>query len=172
MGAPKQAKPRPPLEAVDRLLAVAPNATVVVGADGRLVGLNTRAENLFGYSQAELKGKRTDLLMPTPGRARNGTHRGSRGVGRLGIRPLGYGLEAVVRRRDGTEFPVIVDLDFLEIGGETLIASAIREVKHERAQELDLRALVDASDDAIIGKTLDGTIVSWNQGADKLYGYK
>src|SRR5262245_19560561 len=41
-----------------------------------------------------------------------------------------------------------------------------------RATLLDLRALVDASDDAIIGKTIDGTIISWNQGAEKIYGYK
>jgi PAS domain S-box-containing protein len=36
---------------------------------------------------------------------------------------------------------------------------------------LSLRALVEASDDAIIGKTLDGTVVSWNKGAEKMYGY-
>ena len=40
-----------------------------------------------------------------------------------------------------------------------------------RATALDLRALVDASDDAIIGKTMDGTIISWNKGAEKIYGY-
>jgi PAS domain S-box-containing protein len=39
-------------------------------------------------------------------------------------------------------------------------------------EELSLRALVDASDDPIIGQTLDGIIVSWNQGAEKIYGYK
>jgi PAS domain S-box-containing protein len=39
-------------------------------------------------------------------------------------------------------------------------------------EELSLRALVDASDDAIIGKTIDGTIISWNKGAEKIYGYK
>jgi PAS domain S-box-containing protein len=81
-------------------------------------------------------------------------------------------VEVLARRRDGTDFPVEVSVSILEVGAETLILGAIRDIERKRAEELYLAAIVQASEDAIIGKTLDGTIVSWNKGAEKMYGYK
>ena len=48
-----------------------------------------------------------------------------------------------------------------------------RDISEKREEEMRSRlaSIVEYSDDAIIGKTLDGIIVSWNRGAEKIYGY-
>ena len=168
MAVARQTKPDRKTELVDQLLVVAPEAMVVMNAEGRIVRVNTRAEELFGYSQQELMGQKPDKIMPRPRARRNRAGE----VTRQKIRPFIYGLGTVVRHRDGTDFPAIVNLGFLEAGGDTLISSTIQEIPRELGEELDLRALVEASDDAIIGTDVDGTIVSWNKGAEKMCGYK
>ena len=142
-----------------------------MGSDGRIVRVNAQAEELFGYSQEELVAQKPDLLLPPRPRRRDAKSRAGHVV-HQGIRRLGHDLEVLARRRDGTEFPAEISLSVLEGGAEILVLTSIRDIKRKRAEDLYLTAIIQASDDAIIGETLDGTIVSWNKGAEKVYGYK
>ena len=55
--------------------------------------------------------------------------------------------------------------------GLAVFATNITERKRAEAERAQLAAIVRSSDDAIIAGTLDGIILSWNQGATRMYGY-
>jgi two-component system CheB/CheR fusion protein len=62
----------------------------------------------------------------------------------------------------------------LEPGKPALILLAIQDVTERRGAEAATRrlgAIVEGSEDAIVGKTLDGVVTSWNRGAEEMFGY-
>jgi diguanylate cyclase (GGDEF)-like protein/PAS domain S-box-containing protein len=139
--------------------------------DGIVTTWNAGAERLYGYTAAEMIGSDVSLLLPTDRRAEltdimDSIRRGQ------GI-PL---VETVRLTKAGTWLDIslrvspLVDTDGRVIGA-SVTAHDITERKRIERELSRLAAIVEFSEEAIFGATLDGTLVSWNRGAERLYGY-
>ena len=162
----------------DGLLEALPDALVGVDPSGVMRFVNRQAESVFGYGRDDLIGAPLEMLVPGSLRQVQAAHLDAHASGTGGPQ-MGAELELSGLRADGTGLAVNIILSPMDTGAGMLVLVSVRDRTHREGpvangigRRVDrLLALVQHSDDAIIDETMDGTITSWNAGAERMYGY-
>ncbi|HET7364397.1 MAG TPA: PAS domain S-box protein [Burkholderiales bacterium] len=161
-------------EAQARLAAiVASSADAIYSTSlgGTIQTWNRGAEHLFGYSTAEVLGRPVSILIPEDRRAEE-----TELMARIARGEVVVNFETVRVAKDGHRIDISLTASPIRnakgrVVGASRIPRNITERKRSEEARARLASIVASSDDAIVSKSLDGVIRTWNRGAERMFGY-
>ncbi|MBI4012550.1 MAG: PAS domain S-box protein [Candidatus Rokubacteria bacterium] len=150
------------------IVQAATDGIMTVDPRGRITSVNRAAQLMFGYSAQELLARDLERLIPAPADTLEASER----LDQQTTPAQRHEMEGV--RRDGSRFPIEMSVSVVRTEHDHFFAVVVRDItERKRAYEtrFQLASIVESSDDAIVGWSPDLRIVSWNPGAERIYGY-
>jgi PAS domain S-box-containing protein len=139
--------------------------------DGIITSWNNTAQRVFGYSAKEAIGAHITLIIPKDRLPEEDSI-----ISRVRRGERIEHFDTVRQRKDGTLIDISLTISPVRdssgrIVGASKVAREITDRKRAERSTALLAAIVDSSDDAIVSKTLDGIITTWNKSAERIFGY-
>ena len=165
---------------VTTLLLFSPDALILIDAAGTIIQVNEQAVALFGYQAEALRQHSLEMLLPERFHKVHVAHR-SRYMDMPHARPMGADLDLVGRHQDGHEFPIDISLRPVLLDQTLHVLGAVRDVsiqhylEQERLRQMERlvlqSTLINLAHDAILVRDPISRVLSWNHGAEALYGW-
>jgi two-component system sensor kinase FixL len=122
------------------ILETVPDAMVVIDERGTMQSFSTAAQRLFGYSADEVVGKNVRMLMPSPYRENHDEYL-KRYLATGEKRIIGIGRVVVGERKDGSTFPIELNIGEMRSGDQRYFTGFIRDLTERQETEARLQEL-------------------------------
>lgn len=155
------------------VVEASPSAIILVDEEGSITLVNTRTEELFGYSRDELIGKPVELLVPTPVRSGHASYRADF-LKQPVTRQMGAGRDLYGLRKDGSEVPIEIGLNVMQTTeGTSVLASIIDITQRKKGEEKLLlqSTALECAANAIVITDANGRILWVNRAFSESTGY-
>jgi PAS domain S-box-containing protein len=143
-------KERELIESEERFRSIfeyASEGVIILDTTGNILSWNPSAENIFGYSEAEIVGKNIVSFMP-PDRLQDYQNRFTHQMGTDFQDQIGKTFEAEGKRKDGTIIPIELSLSIWQVEDENFISVIIRDVTERKAVEEELTTAKTIAEEA------------------------
>lgn len=138
-------------------------AMITTDRQGLILEFNHEAQKIFGWAPAEVLGQAIAPLLLLP-----------QDMPVADMRPGATAREIVALRKGGGRFQASLLWGQAQVNDQTLFIACLADLTQEKQQHTRLErahSIIEASQDAIISKTLEGVITSWNKGAQQMFGH-